>query len=124
MQLAPQPIRKFRDDISTQCYVDQLMKFLPNALRRNRKSFSVNGNAYDPQVLARVLIPKPGWSVYAMTFDGTNIFYGFVEANRPDTGYANLNELLSTLEKLGSEVVRDWRFKPCRLSELRSAQQR
>ena len=99
------------------------MNFLPKALRRKSATFAVNGNSYDPQVLARVLLKKPGWSLYLMTFDGTNIFYGFVEANRSDAGYANLNELLSTLEKLGCEAVRDWRFQPCRLSELRTRYQ-
>lgn len=85
-----------------------------------------------PEVLARLpsldepgefaqvkfFYPDAGWTWYAATFDGDDLFYGLVDGFERELGYFRLSELLETRGKLGCEIERDFWFKPTPIEDL------
>ncbi len=74
----------------------------------------------DPLVIVRFFYPDFSWTWYGIEFDGTDIFYGYVDGDCPELGYFSLAELKRNRGKLGCPIERDRYFTPCRLSQVQS----
>ena len=61
-----------------------------------------------------------GWTWWGIEFDKTDTFFGLVKGHYVELGNFSLVELCTVTGMLGSPVVRDRYFKPCRLSELKA----
>jgi len=96
------------------------MKLLTKDLRKQLPSLYATENEKDPMVWAKFFFPDWSWTWYAIEFDGTDTFFGFVDGDFPELGYFRLSELLNNRGKLGLSIERDCYFKPCRLSALRT----
>ncbi len=72
----------------------------------------------DPLVQVKFFYPDFSWTWYGIEFDGTDIFFGYVEGDFPELGYFTLSELQENKGKLGFPIERDRFFQPCPLSTL------
>ena len=95
------------------------IKLLTKALLKQLPSYEAIADEKDPMVWAKFFYPDFSWTWFAIAFDGTDIFFGFVDGDEPEEGDFSLSELLNTRGKLGCSIERDRFFTPCRLSELR-----
>ena len=64
--------------------------------------------------------PDSNWTWYATEFDGSDLFFGFVEGFCPELGYFSLSELSSARGPLGLPIERDRSWKPKPLLEIES----
>ena len=96
------------------------MKLLTKALLKQLPPLYATEGQPDPTVICKFFYPDFGWAWYAIEYDGTDIFYGFVDGDFPELGYFSFKELCRTRGKLGLSLERDLWFKPCPLSEVRA----
>lgn len=95
------------------------MKLITKELRARLPKLYATETEEDPVVQCKYFMPGFPWRWYAIEFDGTDIFFGFVDGDVPELGYFSLKELSQARGALGLTVERDLWFRPCRLSELR-----
>lgn len=96
------------------------MQLLTKQLRRQLPTLAAIEDDPDPVVQCRFFFPTFHWSWYPFSFDGQDIFFGFVDGDFPELGSFSLSELMSVRDQLGLPIERDRFFKRCRLSELRA----
>ncbi|MCC6457993.1 MAG: DUF2958 domain-containing protein [Caldilineaceae bacterium] len=96
------------------------MMLLTKEIRSRLPPLSAIADEPDPIVQCKFFYPDFHWTWYAIAFDGTDIFYGFVDGDFPELGYFSLRELQTTRSGLGLSIERDRYFTPCRLSQLRA----
>jgi hypothetical protein len=60
------------------------------------------------------------WTWYAVEFDGTDIFFGYVDGDYPELGYFSLSEFERVNAKGGIQVERDRYFQPTSLKAVGS----
>lgn len=96
------------------------MKLLTKALRKKLPPLYATENESDPMVICKFFYPDFSWSWYATEFDGTDLFFGFVDGSFPELGYFSLSELQDNCGMFGMPIERDRYFTPCRLSTLRA----
>ncbi|MFN8472258.1 MAG: DUF2958 domain-containing protein [Anaerolineae bacterium] len=98
------------------------MMLLTKALREQLPPLYSQENEPDPMVICKFFMPDGNWTWYAIEFDGTDTFFGYVLGFDAELGYFSLSELLSVRGHLGLPVERDRGFTPVRLSEIKRAQ--
>lgn len=95
------------------------MELLTKELRRRLPPLYSSESIKDPQVICKFFLPDFSWTWYAIEFDGTDTFYGYVAGDESEVGYFSLSELTSIRGKLGLPMERDRYFKPQPLSQVR-----
>ncbi len=78
-------------------------------------------NFKDPLVICKFFLPYSRLSWYAIEFDGSDLFFGYVTGEFPELGYFSLSELENVRGVFKLEVERDLYFDPIPLSKLKSA---
>lgn len=96
------------------------MKLLTSALRKAIPSLRATEQERDPLVRCKFFTPWSHWSWYVIEFDGSDIFFGWVDGDFPEAGLFSLGELESVRGPLGLTIERDRYFKPTPLSKVKS----
>lgn len=96
-------------------------KLLPKEIRAALPPLnSTDGASFDDRLLvAKFFCPYNGWRWYAVEFDGSDIFFGYVEGFEKEWGYFSFRELSETSIKGGVPAIeRDLYFRPTRFRHL------
>ena len=96
------------------------MELLPPQVLNQLPPLYATEHQADPLVVVRFFYPDFSWTWYGIEFDGTDIFFGYVDGDYPELGFFSLAELKRNRGKLGCPVERDSHFTPCRLSQVQS----
>ncbi len=95
------------------------MELLPEEVRKALPPLYSQEHEEDPMVYVKFFHPHSHWTWYALEFDGTDIFFGWVYGDFPELGYFSLSELSEVRDPLGIGIERDAQFTPMRLSEVK-----
>ena len=96
-------------------------KLLPKQIRAALPQLnSTDGSGFDDRLLVvKFFCPYNGWRWYAVEFDGSDIFFGYVEGFEKEWGYFSFHELSQTTAGGGVPAVeRDLCFEPVRFRDL------
>jgi hypothetical protein len=96
-------------------------KLLPKQIRAALPPLdSTDGSSFDNRLLVvKFFCPYNGWRWYAVEFDGSDIFFGYVEGFEKEWGYFSFHELSQTTVGGGVPAVeRDLYFEPVRFRDL------
>ena len=88
-----------------------LHTLLPEELRARLPQIGATAEEERPLILAKFFYPDFHWTWYAIEFDGTDLFYGYVDGDYPELGYFSLRELLETRGAYGCPIERDLFFE-------------
>jgi hypothetical protein len=96
------------------------MQLLTKEIRKRLPPLGSNEETPLEEVIAQVkfFTPDSGWTWYGVEFDGTDVFWGWVQGIEEEFGTFSLSELQSVRGKLGLPVERDKCFEPTPLREL------
>jgi hypothetical protein len=96
------------------------MQLLTKEIRKRLPPLGSNEKTPLEEVIAQVkfFTPDSGWTWYGVEFDGTDVFWGWVQGIEEEFGTFSLSELQSVRGKLGLPVERDKCFEPTPLREL------
>src|SRR4051812_37346917 len=97
------------------------MKLLTEALKKQLPPLYSQEHVKDPLALVKFFTPDSSWAWYGIEFDGTDLFFGWVEGTFPELGYFSLSELEAARGPWGLPIERDLWFKPTPLSNLKPA---
>ena len=98
-------------------------KLLPKEIRAALPPLdSTDGGRFDDRLLvAKFFCPYNGWRWYAVEFDGSDIFFGYVEGFEKEWGYFSFRELSETAIKGGVPAIeRDLFFQPTSFRHLKN----
>lgn len=98
------------------------MELLPESIRKQLPPLYSQEGQEDPLVYVKFFHPLSTWTWYGIEFDGTDIFYGWVNGDFPELGYFSLSELAS-VDVMEVKIERDVHFEPMRLSEVKALHQ-
>ena len=96
-------------------------KLLPPQIRAALPSLdSTDGFKFDNRLLVvKFFCPYNGWRWYAVEFDGSDIFFGYVEGFKKEWGYFSFHELShAAVGECVPAVERDLSFEPVRFKDL------
>jgi hypothetical protein len=96
------------------------MALLTKQLREQLPPLYSQEHEADPLVLCKFFTPDSQWSWYAIEFDGSDVFFGWVVGFEQELGYFSLAELEAARGPLGLPIERDLHFRPTRLSEVKT----
>ena len=96
------------------------MNLLTKELRKALPPLYSQEKVKDPRVSCTFFTPDAHWTWYAIEFDGTDLFFGYVVGDFPELGYFRLSELQEVRGRLGLTVERDRFFIPSRLSQMKA----
>jgi len=96
------------------------MELLTKEVREQLPPLYSQEQEADPLVICKFFTPDSTWTWYALEFDGVDVFFGLVIGLEQELGYFLLSELRQARGPLGLPIERDIRFKPTRLSEVRT----
>jgi hypothetical protein len=96
------------------------MELLTKEVREQLPPLYSQEQEADPLVICKFFTPDSTWTWYALEFDGVDVFFGLVIGLEQELGYFLLSELRQARGPLGLPLERDIRFKPTRLSEVRT----
>ena len=91
---------------------------LPADLERTIPRLDATRDEADPILRAKFFYPDFSWTWYPVEYDGTDVFYGYVEGFENEFGTFSFRELLENRGQRGCRIERDLYFTPCRVSEL------
>ena len=97
-------------------------KLLPKEIRAALPPLnSTDGASFDDRLLVvKFFCPYNGWRWYAVEFDGSDVFFGYVEGFEKEWGYFSFRELSLAAIKGGFPAVeRDLHFQPTRFRDLK-----
>lgn len=97
------------------------MKLLTKAVLNQLPPLRATEDQEDPLVRVKFFYPDFSWTWYAIEFDGTDLFFGYVDGDFPELGYFSLAELTGNRGKWGLPIERDRHFTPCKLSVIQAA---
>jgi hypothetical protein len=97
----------------------QDMKLLTKALRKKLPPLYTTEQEADPLIVCKFFSPYTNWEWYAMEFDGTDTFFGWVRGYEDELGYFSLSELEQNSPPEGTGIERDLSFTPIRQSALK-----
>ncbi|MCL4386841.1 DUF2958 domain-containing protein [Patescibacteria group bacterium] len=95
------------------------MKLLTNELKKALPALYAKENEKDPLVICKFFLPMTKWTWYAIEFDGSDIFFGYVAGDFPELGYFSLKELEEIEGPYGLGIERDLYFEATRLSRIK-----
>lgn len=95
------------------------MMLLTKELRKQLPPLYSQENEADPLVICKFFTPDAQWTWYAIEFDGTDTFFGYVIGLDAELGYFSLSELMTVRGRFGLPVERDRWFEPTRLSHVK-----
>jgi hypothetical protein len=95
------------------------MKLLTQELRQQLPPLYATEYEADPMVWCKFFTSWCSWTWYAVEFDGTDTFFGWVEGLDFELGYFSFSEMQQVIGPYGLKVERDLYFEPCRLSVIR-----
>jgi hypothetical protein len=96
-------------------------KLLPKQMRAALPPLdSTDGSSFDNRLLVvKFFCPYNGWRWYAVEFDGSDIFFGYVEGFEKEWGYFSFSELSHATVGGGVPAVeRDLYFQSVRFRDL------
>jgi len=96
-------------------------KLLPKEIRWSLPPLdSTDGSSFEDRWLeVKFFCPYNGWRWYVVEFDGSDIFFGYVEGFEKEWGYFSLRELSQATIKGGFPAIeRDLHFQPTRFRDL------
>jgi Protein of unknown function (DUF2958) len=99
------------------------MELLTKELREQLPSLYSQEHEADPLVICKFFTPDTQWMWYAIEFDGSDVFFGWVVGFAQELGYFLLSELEAARGPLGLPIERDLHFRPTRLSEVKKHHQ-
>ena len=94
------------------------MELLTQELRRQLPPLYSQEHEADPLVICKFFTPDTQWTFYALEFDGSDLFFGWIVGIEHELGYFSLTELEAARGPLGMPIERDVGFRPTRLSEV------
>jgi Protein of unknown function (DUF2958) len=94
------------------------MELLSKELRQQLPPLYSREKVKNPMVVCKFVLPNTGWKWYAIEFDGSDTFYGYVIGQYKECGYFRLSELEYLDGLFGSSVELDKNFKPTKLSKV------
>jgi hypothetical protein len=96
------------------------MQLLTKEIRKRLPPLGSNEETPPEEMIAQVkfFTPDSGWTWYGVEFDGTDVFWGWVQGVEEEFGTFSLSELQSVRGTLGLPVERDKFFEPTPLKEL------
>ena len=89
------------------------------ALSKIPKLYTQEYKGEEAILFVKFIHPDISWEWYAMEFDGTDVFFGYVKGLETELGYFSLKELSEVTGPGGLKIERDLHFTPEPLSELR-----
>ena len=95
------------------------MNLLPKYVSSKFPVISETENQNDPQVICKFFLVGSRWIWYAIEFDGSDLFFGYVAGDFPELGYFRLSELREVRGLFNLPIERDMYFKPQLLSDIR-----
>jgi hypothetical protein len=96
------------------------MKLLTKAIKKKLpKLYKTDGQGDEAMVQAKFFCPWNQWTWYAIEFDGTDSFFGFVVGDNNELGYFSLAELKSINGPWGLKIERDKYFSASKLACIR-----
>jgi len=95
------------------------MNLLPKYVSSKFPAIGETENQNDPQVICKFFLVGSKWIWYAIEFDGSDLFFGYVTGDFPELGYFRLSELREVRGLFNLPIERDMYFKPQLLSEIR-----
>ena len=84
------------------------------ALSKIPKLYTQEYKGEEAVLFVKFIHPDISWEWYAMEFDGTDVFFGYVKGFEHELGYFSLSELKE------SNVIRDKSYTPKTLKEVKS----
>lgn len=93
---------------------------LTQALLKQLPPLRATADQADPLVIVKFFYPDFSWTWYAIEFDGTERFFGYVDGDFSELGYFSLAELKANRGKWGLPIERDRHFIPCKLSVIQA----
>ncbi len=94
-------------------------EFFPEDMRKQLPALYSTEHERDPLMIVKFFTPDSGWTWYASEFDGTDLFYGWVDGLEQELGYFSLSELQQATGPFGLHIERDIYFEPTRLSVVK-----
>jgi len=94
------------------------MNLMPNYVTKRLPVFYATEQENDPMVIVKFFAPWLNWTWYAVEFDGTDRFYGYVVGFEAELGYFSLSELRGLKGPFGLGVERDLYFQAQPLSSV------
>lgn len=95
------------------------MNLLPKYVLDVLPSIGSTENQNDPQAVCKFFLVGSKWIWYAIEFDGSDLFFGYVAGDFPELGYFRLSELREVRGLFNLPIERDMYFKPQLLSDIR-----
>lgn len=87
-----------------------------------RKAFPMlgdtDGEGKAARIVAKFFDPCGSWTWYATEFDGSDLFYGFVDGTVGELGYFSLRELTAIKGSFGIGIERDLHYHGHTLGEV------
>jgi len=99
------------------------MELLPKELQSRLPPLYSTEVQPDPLIQLKFLTPDSNWTLYAIEFDGEDLFFGLVIGFEAELGYFRLSELQEVRGPLGLPIERDSFFSPIPLSHVQRVEQ-
>ena len=98
--------------------VSQTYRFFPAYARKRLPKLGGTEGQQDPVVQVKFFTPWSDWTWYALEFDGSDTFFGWVVGFEKELGYFSLQELEGVRGPWGLRIERDIHFEPTPLSKV------
>ena len=95
------------------------MMLLTHATRKSLPALYSTEHTADPIAQVKFFDPTGSYTWYATEFDGTDLFFGWVDGPHPELGYFSLSHLSQARGRFGLGIERDRHFSPRPLSEVK-----
>ena len=95
------------------------MMLLTQANRKSLPALYSTEHTADPIAQVKFFDPTGSYTWYATEFDGTDLFFGWVDGPHPELGYFTLSHLSQARGRVGLGIERDRHFSPRPLSEVK-----
>ena len=99
------------------------MELLPKELQSRLPPLYSTEVQPDPLIQLKFLTPDSNWTLYAIEFDGEDLFFGLVIGFEAELGYFRLSELQEVRGPLGLTIERESVFSPIPLSHVQRVEQ-